>query len=140
MSTTVTIEGRVGSDPEIRFTSSGKAVAKFSVVTSRNVKGDDGKWTEHETTWWRVTCWDALAENVGDSIGKGEHVLVLGRAYTEEWTDKDGNTRSSLAVNAFNVALSLKRVKASVKKVDRVKPVAGEADPWVVSDGDVAPF
>lgn len=141
MSTTVTIEGRVGSDPEIKFTSSGKAVVKFSVVSSRNVKGDDGKWSESETTWWRVTAWDAFAENIADSITKGEHVLVLGRAYTEEWTDKEGNKRSSLAVNAFNVGLSLKRVKASVKRADRVKPSApSEADPWAAGDGDVPPF
>ena len=134
MSTNVTIEGRVGSDPEIRFTGAGKAVVKFSVVTSKNVKDADGKWSESETTWWKITCWETLGENVADSVSKGSDVIITGRTFVEEWTDKEGNKRQSLAVNAYNVGLALKRAKASSKKVDRASaPVAAE-DPWAVSE------
>lgn len=140
MSTGVTLEGRVGGEPEVRFTKNGKALTKFALVTSKNVKGEDGKWQESETTWWRVTCWDALAENVADSVVKGAHVIVSGRAYTEEWKDREGNARSSLAVNAYNVGLSLKRAKAATKTVERVKAVdaPAENDPW--ASEDVPPF
>ena len=136
MSTNVTIEGRVGNDPEIRFTAAGKAVVKFSVVTSKNVKDADGKWSESETTWWRVTCWETLGENVADSVAKGTDVMITGRAYTDEWTDKDGMVRQSLAVTAYNVGVALKRAKAAAKKVDRVKKADAqpEADPWAVTE------
>jgi single-strand DNA-binding protein len=136
VSTNLTVEGRVGSDPEVRFTASGKSVVTFSLVSSKNVKDSDGKWSESETTWWRVTCWEGLGENVSDSVSKGTDVIVVGRAYTDEWTDKEGNTRQSLALSAYNVGVALKRAKASAKKVERVKPAAPEADPWAITEAE----
>ena len=119
MSTTVTLNGRLGQDPELRFTAAGKAVVSLNVVTSKSVKGDEGKWTETETTWWRVTAWEKLAENIAETLLKGDPVVVLGRAFTETFTDKAGVERLSLKVNAFNVALDLGSRTADVNRVKR---------------------
>lgn len=135
MSTNVTLTGTLGRDPELRFTSSGKAVATLSVVTSKSVKTDDGKWENHEETWWRVTAWEQLAENVAETLLKGDPVVIIGRAFTEKFEDKEGNERQSLKVNAYNVALDLKRRSASVNRDRRETASQGpsravEADSW----------
>lgn len=119
MSTNVTLTGTLGRDPELRFTRDGKAVATMNVVTSKSVRDDDGKWENQEETWWRVTAWEKLAENVAETLMKGDPVVIIGRAFTERYEDKDGNERQSLKVNAYNVALDLKRRSASVKREQR---------------------
>lgn len=139
MSTNVTLNGTVGRDPELRFTPAGKAVATVSVVTSRGVKNDDGKWENHEETWWRVTAWEKLAENITETLRKGDPVVVVGRAFTEKYTDKEGNERQSLKVNAYNVALDLSRRTASVHRVEASKP-SGSWSAGSVSEDDIPPF
>lgn len=92
----VTVAGRLGRDPELRYTTSGMPYCKFSVCHTRKFKkGDD--WKE-ETCWLDVTCWKELAERVGAKIKKGEPVLVQGTLRQEKWTDKDGHERSKIAV------------------------------------------
>lgn len=140
MSTPVNLIGRVGSDPELRFTPNGKAVASFPVVTSRNFKDSDGKWQESETTWWRVSVWEKQAEHVVESLRKGDSVVVNGRAYMESYADKDGVSRQDLRVQAYNVALDLKRNAASASRTERSsgKP---QTDQWSTGDqGDIPPF
>jgi single-strand DNA-binding protein len=129
MSTNVTLTGTLGRDPELRFTPSGKPVVSLSVVTSKSVKTDDGKWENHEETWWKVSAWDQLAENIAESLRKGDPVIVVGRSFMEPYKDRDGNDRQVLKVNAFNVGVDLKRRQVSVSRVARDKaPVAD--DPW----------
>lgn len=96
----VTLRGRLGRDPELRFTQTGKPVASLSVVTDRRQKDADGNWESVDTTWWRVTCWDQLAENVAETLTKGDAVIVVGMASLQEYEGKDGDTRQSLSVNA----------------------------------------
>jgi len=143
MSTTVTLTGTLGQDPELRFTQAGKAVVSLSMVTSKSVKGEDGKWQDTETTWWRVTAWDQLAENCAETLQKGDPVIVVGRTFMETFEDKSGVERQSLKVSAFNVGLDLKRRSASVsrdKQPVAVKSSVGD-DPWAVSvQDDIPPF
>lgn len=139
MSTNVTLNGTVGRDPELRFTPAGKAVATISVVTSRGVKNDDGKWENHEETWWRVTAWEKLAENITETVRKGDPVIVVGRAFTEKYTDKDGNERQVLKVNAYNVAVDLSRRTATVHRVDSSKS-SGSWSAGSVAEDDIPPF
>ena len=141
MSTNVTLTGTLGRDPELRFTPAGKAVVTLSVVTSKSVKTDDGKWENHEETWWRVTAWDQLAENVAETLVKGDPVIVVGRSFMESYRDKEGNDRQSLKVNAFNVGLDLKRRQATVLREQQTRPSqapsgASTGDPW----GEDVPF
>ncbi len=104
----VTLRGRLGRDPELRFTQTGKPVASLSVVTDRRQKDADGNWESVDTTWWRVTCWDQLAENVAETLTKGDAVIVVGMASLQEYEGKDGDTRQSLSVNAWTVGTDLR--------------------------------
>jgi len=116
MSTNVTLTGTLGRDPELRFTASGKAVVTLSVVTSKSIKNDDGSWENQEETWWRVSAWEKLAENVAATLLKGDPVVVVGRSFMEKYEDKEGNERQSLKVNAYNIGLDLKRRTAQVER------------------------
>ncbi len=99
---TITVIGNVGKEPEIRFTKTGKAVAKFSLADTR------GKDDQKVTTWHNVTVWDEQAQNVAEQVTKGARVLVIGRLQKEQYTDKDGNKRESVEIVADDVCLSLK--------------------------------
>ncbi len=99
---TITVIGNVGQDPEVRFTKSGMAVAKFSVADTR---GKDDKKT---TIWHNVTVFDEQAQNVAEQVVKGSRVLVTGRLNKEQYTDKEGNKRESVEIIADDVCLSLK--------------------------------
>jgi single-strand DNA-binding protein len=105
---TITINGNVGRDPELRYTQQGKAIAKFSVADSR------GKDDKKETTWHNVVCFDEMAENICEAITKGARVVVIGRLVSNEYTDKEGVKRTAWDVLADDVCLSL-----------RFKPKAG---------------
>ena len=84
----VILVGNLGKDPELRYTQSGKAVAKFTVATSE--RGRDGN---DRTEWHNIVAWEKLAELVGRLVGKGNKVYVEGRLQTREWEDKTGNRR-----------------------------------------------
>jgi len=101
---TVTIVGNLTRDPELRFTPSGAAVANFGVAW--NLKGRDGQ--EDKVSYFDVTCWRQLAENVSDSLTKGSRVVVHGRLDQRSWETQDGDRRSKVEVIADDVAPSLK--------------------------------
>lgn len=90
----VQILGRLGQDPEIRYTQSGKAVCSFSVAIS---EGRD------KTTWVRCTAWEKTAEIMGQYMTKGSIVAVEGRLVMNEYTNKDGVEVKTLQVSAFRV-------------------------------------
>jgi len=90
------ISGHLGSDPELRYTGSGTAVANMSVATNAPM-GED------ETEWHNVTCWGDLAEIVSDYLEKGRRVYVEGPVQTRQWEDSDGNTRSTTELHADEV-------------------------------------
>jgi single-strand DNA-binding protein len=136
---TITIIGNLAQDPDIKFTQSGKAVVKFTVVTSRSIKNDDGSWESKDTTFWNVSAWDKLAENIADSLMKGDEAIVSGIAYTAEWEDKaTGEKRSRIEVTANSVGVGLKRYPAQVKRTATSSgpsdhgwgAASAEADPW----------
>ena len=103
----LTVIGRLTRDPEVRITPAGKAVCSFSVAASNRAKDGD-EWVDKDTSFFDVTCWDQLAENVADLVGKGREVLVHGQMRQRFWEDKDGNKRSSWDINATHVGLSLR--------------------------------
>jgi single-strand DNA-binding protein len=139
VSVNVTIEGRLGQDPELRFTKSGKSVASISLVSSKPVKGDNGNWEDTEVTWYTVDAWEELGENAVESLRKGHNVIVFGRLYSEKFTTKDGRELTGLRVRAYNIAASLKKDKwqHAGKSGKAVAPAAVQDNPW--SD-DIPPF
>jgi single-strand DNA-binding protein len=94
----VTIVGNLGKDAEMRYTPGGKPVTSFSVAVSEK-RGDN-----EETTWWRVSCWDRLAEVAGQYLTKGSKVLVVGnRIKVRTYVDKGVETKASLEVTAIDI-------------------------------------
>ncbi len=85
------ITGRLGRDPEMRYTPNGQAVTQFNVAVGRSYKRDGGDWQE-ETEWARVVVWGPAAERAAAQLRKGSLVYVEGRVQTREW-EKDGVKR-----------------------------------------------
>jgi len=93
----VLLLGRVGKDPEVRYTASGRAVATFSLATSERWRDQDG--TDRERTeWHRLVAWGRLGEICGEYLNKGKQVYVEGRIQTREWEDQDGNKRTTVEI------------------------------------------
>ena len=89
----VMLIGNLGKDPEVRYTTSGQAVASFSIATTEKFKNkQSGDWDE-KTEWHRITLWGKLAEIAGEYLAKGKTVFIEGRLQTRKWTDRDGNER-----------------------------------------------
>ncbi len=96
----ITLVGRLGNDPEMRYTPSGVPVTTFSLAVSRTWTGQDGQ-RQEKTTWFRVTVWRKQAEIVSQYLTKGRQVLVVGEVEeARPWMDRDGNPRASLEVTA----------------------------------------
>ena len=86
--------GRLGRDPETRYTQSGKAVASFSLACSEKRGG------EESTEWVNVVAWEKLAEIAGQYLTKGSLVFISGRMQTRKWQDKEGGTRYTTEIVA----------------------------------------
>jgi len=122
--TMLTVTGNLAGDPEIRYTQHGKAVVSLTVMTSRRTKEGD-QWVDVDTTAWKVSAWERLAENVVETLHKGDPVVVVGTAAENSW-EKDGQTYRRIEITAKHVGLDLTRRRAIVVK-DDAKP-AGAAD------------
>jgi single-strand DNA-binding protein len=99
----LTIAGRLGNDPDLRYTQSGVPVANFDICNTRYFKNNNGDKAE-ESCWVSVTVWEKLAEYVGEHLKKGSPVIVEGRLKQETWDDKDtGAKRSRLKLQANSI-------------------------------------
>ncbi len=99
----VMLIGRLGSDPEIRYTQDGTPVANFSLATDSPIKRGD-QW-ETETEWHRIVAWRRLAEICHEYLGKGRLVYVEGRLRTRSWEDRDGNKRWTTEIIAKDIQM-----------------------------------
>lgn len=103
MHQSITIIGRLGADPEMRYTPDGAPVTSFSVATDRKWKNAEGQ-EQVKTTWFRVSCWRKLAEITNQYLSKGKLVFIEGElAEPKPYQAKDGTWRASLDVTATNV-------------------------------------
>lgn len=109
MSAPIQLVGNLGSDPELKFTAQGKAMAKLTIVTSKRKPNAQGVWEDTDTTWWNVTVWDKTAEHVADSLQKGDPVIIIGTCVERSWQNADGETRKRMEVNATNIGADLRR-------------------------------
>lgn len=105
----VIIVGRLGQDPEMRYTPSGQPVTTFGVATDRRWTDQSGE-QQQETTWFRVSVWGKQAEACNQYLTKGQQVLVEGRLRPDPatggpriWTGNDGVTRASYELTAWTV-------------------------------------
>jgi len=94
--------GRLGKDPDLRYTPAGKAVASFSLATSERWTGQDGQRNE-STTWHNIVAWGKQAEVIKEYLTKGREVYIEGRIQNRSYDDKEGNKRyiSEVVVQNF---------------------------------------
>ncbi|MFJ4009423.1 single-stranded DNA-binding protein [Streptomyces sp. NPDC090026] len=157
----ITGTGRLTADPELRFTSSGKAVASVPLAFNSRRKNDRGEWEDGDTFYVRGTVWERLAENVAESLAKGMEVLVSGELRTESW-EKDGQKYERPALLIRSIGPGLAFAVAAVSKdaggqqqssgraaaagpargqTQRSRPSAPpQDDPWATGTGDEPPF
>ena len=100
----VILIGRVGRDPEVRYTSSGSPVATFSVATDESFKAKNGEQQQH-TEWHKVVAWSKLAEICGEYLTKGKLVYIEGSIRSRQWEDQSGNKRTSYEIIARNMQM-----------------------------------
>jgi single-strand DNA-binding protein len=99
----VMIIGNLGSDPEMRYTPTNRAVTQFNVAVNQSTKNQQtGEWIE-ETDWFRVSVWGDRAERMAESLRKGNKVFVEGRFKTRTFEGRDGQTRTALEITADSI-------------------------------------
>ena len=97
----VILVGRLGRDPETRYTSGGQAVANFSVATDETYKDRNGE-RQKRTEWHKIVVWGKQAEIAQQYLKKGSLVFIEGRIQSREWQDKEGQKRTSFEIVANN--------------------------------------
>jgi single-strand DNA-binding protein len=97
----VILVGRLGRDPETRFTSGGQAVANFSLATDESYRDRNGE-RQKRTEWHKIVVWGKQAEIAQQYLKKGSLVFIEGRIQSREWQDKEGQKRTSYDIVASN--------------------------------------
>ena len=117
--------GRLGHDPEMRYTPEGQAVTKFSLATDRPAKPG----AERETDWHQVVCWGKVAEFAGQYLTKGRLVFVGGRISYRAWEGRDGQKRRAVEIVAGEVSALDHRPDTGQPAADDAAPHSQERDP-----------
>lgn len=100
----VILVGRLGSDPELKYTSNSQAIARFSVATSEQWKNKQTGDMQEKTEWHRVVVWGKMAEICGQHLSKGRQVYIEGKLQTRSWEDQaSGQKKYSTEVVAQTV-------------------------------------
>jgi single-strand DNA-binding protein len=116
--THVTITGNLTDDTEVTFTPNGAAVCNFRLAVTPRVKDGDS-WRDGDTSFFRITAWRQLAEHIGDSLSKGDRVIVCGQLRSRSWETPEGDKRSVVEVQADEVGPSLRWATAKPERVTK---------------------
>ena len=139
--TTITLVGNLVDDPELRFTPSGAAVAKFRVAsTNRFFDKNTNEWKDGDSLFLQCNIWRQAAENVAESLTKGMRVIVTGRLKQRSYETKEGEKRTVFEVEVDEVGPSLRNATAKVTRTQRAGGTSGSApatdfndDPWAAA-------
>lgn len=134
--TTITLIGRATEDPSLRFTSGGKPVCEVSVADNHRRK-DGNEWVDDGTTYFRVTAWEYLAEQMAEQIKRGQRVIVVGELRNREYETRDGGKGRSLEVRAYEIGPALAKYQPRDSTASRP---AAQGDPWDAGTDSGAPF
>lgn len=137
----VTLIGTLTSDPELRFTPNGAAVANFTVAANaRFFDKTANEWRDGDATFLRCNLWRQAAENVCESLEKGQRVIVTGSLKQRSYETKEGDKRTVYEVEIDEVGPSLKFATAKVNRGQRSGGGAAADDPWATPATDEPPF
>jgi single-strand DNA-binding protein len=134
--TTITVIGNLTSDPELRFTPSGSAVANFTIAsTPRTFDRQSNEWKDGETLFLRASIWREAAENVAESLTKGMRVIVSGRLKSRSYETKEGEKRTVIELEVDEIGPSLRYANAKVNRTqqgngNQASQAAPQDDPW----------
>jgi single-strand DNA-binding protein len=139
--TNITVIGNLTDDPELKFTPSGAAVANFTVAsTPRTFDRQTNEWKDGDALFLRCAAWRQMAENVAESLQKGQRVIVTGSLKIRNFERQDGSKGTSVEINVEEVGPSLKWATAKVTKASRSGggdfgggqggQGGGDANPW----------
>ncbi|MEV0569726.1 single-stranded DNA-binding protein [Dactylosporangium sp. NPDC050588] len=118
--TTITVIGNLTDDPELRFTPSGAAVAKFRVAsTPRFLDKNTNEWKDGESLFLSCTVWRQAAENVAESLQRGTRVIVSGRLKQRSYETREGEKRTVIELEVDEIGPSLRNATAKVQKMQR---------------------
>ncbi len=118
--TNITVIGNLTDDPELKFTPSGAAVANFTVAsTPRTFDRQTNEWKDGDALFLRCAAWRGLAENVAESLQKGQRVIVTGSLKIRNFERQDGSKGTSVEINVDEIGPSLKFATAKVTKASR---------------------
>ena len=141
--TTITMIGNLVDDPELRFTPSCAAVAKFRVAsTPRYLDKATNEWKDGESLFLQCQIWRQAAENVAESLTKGMRVILSGRLKQRSYETKEGEKRTVFEVEVDEVGPSLRNATAKVTRTQRAAgggaaaPAAVDSfndDPWAAA-------
>lgn len=147
--TVITVVGNLTSDPELRFTAAGQAVASFTVAsTPRTFDRQAGEWKDGEALFLRCNIWRQAAENVAESLTRGSRVIVSGRLRQRSFETREGEKRTVIELEVDDIGPSLLHATARVQKVERgssggsqQRSQAPANDPWgAPTDPSEPPF
>jgi single-strand DNA-binding protein len=118
--TVITVIGNLTSDPELRFTPSGAAVANFTVAsTPRTFDRQSQEWKDGEALFLRCNVWRQVAENVAESLTRGSRVIVSGRLKQRSFDTKEGEKRTVIELEVDEIGPSLRYATAKVTRASR---------------------
>ena len=117
MSNHTSLTGNLTRDPELRYTTGGKAVANFGLAVNRRYQ-QGGEWQD-DTSFFDVTAWGDLGENIAHSVSKGQRVTVTGRLDQRSWETDAGEKRYKIEIVASDVAASMQFATLKITKTVR---------------------
>ena len=132
--------GRLGADPEVRYTPSGVAVANFNIATSEEWKDKETGEKKERTEWHRIVVWSKLGELCGEYLSKGRQVYIEGRIQTRSWDDRDGNKRYTTEIIATDVQFLGGRDSGDAYKPESSAGGGSPGSPVQAPEDDDIPF
>ena len=146
--TVITVVGNLTSDPELRYTQAGLAVANFTIAsTPRNFDRASNDWKDGEALFLRASVWREFAEHVAGSLTKGSRVIATGRLKQRSYETKEGEKRTSIELEVDEIGPSLRYATAQVTRAASSRDSGGGAprgggnqqvaeEPWAASAPD----
>lgn len=145
--TVITVVGNLTSDPELRYTQNGLAVANFTIAsTPRNFDRASNDWKDGEALFLRASVWREFAEHVAGSLTKGSRVIATGRLKQRSYETKEGEKRTSIELEVDEIGPSLRYATAQVTRAASSRDGGGSAprggqvteEPWAASAPDAS--